>query len=210
MPSSNSSHIRHLKQGVSITGFGLEDFQSQLDMVPDIAALFTRAVDEDKIQPNSIVGELEELSTLNASNRYFTPRKDARTAKELAFHSDVDPYGNLSRLLGPMHTHIEENNVSYYERVGNTKYAITVITLMIALKVCRYISVKPASVSIGDLVELQVSFIMVPLRGNKFKATMVLRSILVLDRTYTQVKDAHYLISTDLALNFFFFFFFFF
>ena len=30
---------------------------------------------------------------------------------------------------------------------------------------------------------------MVPLRDNKFKGTMVLRSILVLDRTYTQVKD---------------------
>ena len=60
---------------------------------------------------------------------------------------------------------------------------------MIALnKVRRYISVKPASVCIGDLVELQASFIMVPLRDNNFKATMVLHSILVLDRTYTQVK----------------------
>ena len=94
-------------------------------MVPDIAALFTRAINEDKIQPNAIVGELEEFSTLNASNRYFTPRKDARTAKELAFHSDVDPYGNLSRLIGPLHMHIEENTVSYFERVGdaNAKYA---------------------------------------------------------------------------------------
>jgi len=91
-------------------------------MVPDIAALFTRAINEDKIQPNAIVGELEEFSTLNASNRYFTPRKDARTAKDLAFHTDVDPYGNLSRLLGPVHTHIEENVVTYYERLGDTKY----------------------------------------------------------------------------------------
>ncbi len=60
---------------------------------------------------------------------------------------------------------------------------------MIALnKVYRYIGVKPASVCIGDLVELQVSFIMVPIWDNNFKATMVLRSILVMDRTYTQVK----------------------
>ena len=124
MPSPTSNHVRHLKQGISITGLGLEDFQSQLNVVPDIAALFTRAINEDKIQPNAIVGELEEFSTLNASNRYFTPRKDARTAKELAFHSDVDPYGNLSRLIGPLHMHIEENTVSYYERVGdaNAKY----------------------------------------------------------------------------------------
>ena len=116
--------IRHLKQDISITGLGLEDFQGQLDVVPDIAALFTRAINEDKIQPDVIVGELEVFSTLNASNRYFTPRKDAWTEKELTFHSDVDPYGNLSRLLGNLHMHIEENNVSYYERVGDTKYAI--------------------------------------------------------------------------------------
>lgn len=123
MPSPTSNHIRHLRQGVSITGLGLEDFQSQLDVVPDIAALFTRAINEDKIQPNAIVRELEEFATLNASNRYFTPRKNARTAKELAFHCDVDPRGNLSRLLGPMHMHIEDNTVSYYERVGDAKYA---------------------------------------------------------------------------------------
>lgn len=173
MPSPTSKHIRYLKQGVTITGLGLDDFQSQLDMIPDIVALFTRAVNEDKIQPNSIIGEFEELSTLHASNRYFTPKKDAPNAKELTFHKDVDPFGNLARLLGPAHVHIEENVVSYYERVGNTKY----------------VNIKPASVSVGDLVELQVSFIMVPLRENKFKATMVLRSILVLERTFTQVRN---------------------
>ena len=51
----------------------------------------------------------------------------------------------------------------------------------------RYAMIKPASVCVGDIVELQISIIMVPIRDNKFKATMVLRSILVLDRTYTQV-----------------------
>jgi hypothetical protein len=114
MPSPTSNYIRHLKQGVSITGLGLEDFQSQLNVVPDIAALFTRAVNEDKMQPNAIVGELEEFSTLNASNRYFTPRKDAWTAKELAFQSDVDPYGNLSRLIGPINIEqIQDNEGSH-------------------------------------------------------------------------------------------------
>ena len=92
-------------------------------MIPDITALFTRAISEDRIQPNAIIGDLDEFSTLNTSNRYFTPRKDAQTAKELAFAHDVDPHGNLARLLGSAHVHIEENTVSYYERVGDAKYA---------------------------------------------------------------------------------------
>jgi len=44
-------------------------------------------------------------------------------AKELTFHHDIDPYGHLARLLGLAHVHIEENTVSYYEHVGDTKYA---------------------------------------------------------------------------------------
>jgi len=87
-------------------------------MIPDVVSLFTRAIDENKIEPNTIIGELEELPTLHASNRYFTPKKDACDAEELAFHKDVDPSGNLKRLLGPNRVHIEENVVSYYERVG--------------------------------------------------------------------------------------------
>jgi hypothetical protein len=41
---------------------------------------------------------------------------------------------------------------------------------------------------------------MVPLRDNNFKATMVLRSVLVLDRTYTQVKSRTFS-STNCALT---------
>jgi len=44
-------------------------------------------------------------------------------AKELTFHHDVNPYGHLTRLLGLSHVHIEENMVSYYECVGDKKYA---------------------------------------------------------------------------------------
>jgi len=91
---------------VSITRLGLDDIQNQLNIIPDIAALFTRAISEDKIQYNTIIGDLEEFSTLNTSNQYFTPRKDAQTVEELAFNHDIDPYGNLSRLLGSTHVHI--------------------------------------------------------------------------------------------------------
>ena len=127
MLSPSSKHVRFVKQGVTITGLGLDDFQTQLDMIPDVVSLFTRAINEDKIQPNTIIGELQELPTLQATNRYFTPKKDASEAEELNFHKDVDPFGNLSRLLGPNRVHIEENVVSYYERVGggNAKYELS-------------------------------------------------------------------------------------
>jgi len=39
--SPTSKQNRHLRQGISITGLGLDDFQDQVNMIPDIAALFT-------------------------------------------------------------------------------------------------------------------------------------------------------------------------
>jgi len=84
--SPASKQIHHLRQGISITGLGLDNFLDQVNMIPEIAALFTRAVSEDKIDPNAIIGEKDALTTLNASNRYFTSKKDAQTARELDFH----------------------------------------------------------------------------------------------------------------------------
>ncbi len=86
MISPASKQIRHLRQGVSITRLGLDDFLDQVNMIPEIAALFTRAVSEDKIDPNTIIGEQDALTTLNASNHYFTSKKDAQTVRELDFH----------------------------------------------------------------------------------------------------------------------------
>ncbi|KAF8815676.1 hypothetical protein BYT27DRAFT_7079376 [Phlegmacium glaucopus] len=40
----------------------------------------------------------------------------------------------------------------------------------------------------GDIVEIQVSFIVVPLKDNKFKMIVVLRSITLLDPYFSQVR----------------------
>lgn len=124
--SPSSKHIRYLKQGVSITGLGLDDFMTQVNTLPDIAALFTRAVNEDKIEPNTIVGQQDDITTLNASNRYFTQKKDAQMGRDVQLDRDIDPHGTLTRLLASGFVHTDENIVSYYERVksgdaGDTK-----------------------------------------------------------------------------------------
>ena len=42
----------------------------------------------------------------------------------------------------------------------------------------------------GDIVELQVSFIVVPLRDQKSRMCTILRSISLLDGEYTQASDS--------------------
>ena len=48
-------------------------------------------------------------------------------------------------------------------------------------------TVNPQIFCIGDIVEAQVSFIAAPLKNNKYKMIVVLRSIALLDPTFSQV-----------------------
>jgi len=48
-------------------------------------------------------------------------------------------------------------------------------------------AVNPQIFRVGDIVEAQVSFIAVPLKDKKYKMIVVLRSIALLNGTFSQV-----------------------
>ena len=47
---------------------------------------------------------------------------------------------------------------------------------------------NPQNFCIGDIIKAQISFIVVPLKDNKYKMIAVLRSIVLLDASFTQVR----------------------
>ena len=48
--------------------------------------------------------------------------------------------------------------------------------------------VKPVIFGVGNIVEVQASFMAAPLKQGKFKSGMVLRGITLIDSTFTQVR----------------------
>lgn len=48
----------------------------------------------------------------------------------------------------------------------------------------------------GDIVECQVTFMLVPIKGRQWKMTAVLRSITLLDASITQVRSGKSMIQT--------------
>lgn len=56
----------------------------------------------------------------------------------------------------------------------------------------------PHSFRLGDLVEIQVSFIAVPLKDDKHKMIVILRSIALLNTVYSQVTDESF---EDIHMN---------
>ena len=54
-------------------------------------------------------------------------------------------------------------------------------------------STGPQIFQLGDIVEVQVSFIAIPLRGSKWKISTILRSITLFEGKFTQVKNRAHL-----------------
>lgn len=52
----------------------------------------------------------------------------------------------------------------------------------------RFIEVDPGRFRVGDIVEIQITIIAVPIRNNKFKMITQLRSLALLDGTFTDVS----------------------
>ena len=54
----------------------------------------------------------------------------------------------------------------------------------------RFQAIGPQLIQIGDIVELQVSFIAVPIQDNKYRISTVLRSISLFNGQFSQVRHA--------------------
>jgi len=54
---------------------------------------------------------------------------------------------------------------------------------------------SPATYRVGDLVEVQTSFVVFPVKEGKFKMSLILRSIALLDHSETDVSEHIYIIS---------------
>jgi hypothetical protein len=66
-----------------------------------------------------------------------------------------------------------------------------IIIKCLLLRRSSYKTVGPQTFRIGDIVEVQMSFVGIPLKGQNFKMLSVLRSIALLDGTFSRVTRIH-------------------
>jgi hypothetical protein len=98
-----------------LTGLGSPSFQWAITSINEIYGIFQRQLPESKLQ-NWSPGTFRDYPTLELSNRYFTPKKDAPNLEHIPFHKNVDPHGILEAMAHEGYKHTEENAVSYYAR----------------------------------------------------------------------------------------------
>ncbi|KAF8874509.1 hypothetical protein CPB84DRAFT_1690100, partial [Gymnopilus junonius] len=175
--SPNSSHAQYLRQSVTLVGFQQPTFQRTIDNILEIHAHLGRSVGHNNIETCGIIGDFEGQPSIEMTNRYFTHKRQAGLAKDITFSEHVDPKGYLENAKGRNYVHIEDNAVYYYEMTTD-KFGEN-----------KFIPTKPVRVQVGDIVEAQISVILAPLRDKKYKSSMIIRSLSIIDGSYTQASQ---------------------
>ncbi|KAH6894773.1 hypothetical protein BKA70DRAFT_1375752 [Coprinopsis sp. MPI-PUGE-AT-0042] len=131
---------------------------------------FSRCVGASDLKPIAFLEQGKDGPCLDLSNRYFTPRSDDPYGSSIPMDTAIDPTG--TELF-----HGEDNEVKYFERKRSKesgKYSLEAIS--------------PIRLRVGDIVECQTTFMLVPVKGKQWKMTAVLRSITLLHASFTQVR----------------------
>ena len=183
-----------MRQTIVITGLQSSTFSKIIPTIAEIHAVFSSAVGAKRLEECQITTSYRGMSALELSNHYFTSHIKMAEGSELVLSTDIDPYGYLAHAAGMTLCYTKENAVLYFERQGsndnNYKFSSSYHeeNYHSHTSQCRYKPVKPVIFGVGDIVEIQASFMTVTLKQGKFKTMMVLRGITLIDGTFTQVQ----------------------
>ncbi|KAH9829028.1 uncharacterized protein C8Q71DRAFT_863579 [Rhodofomes roseus] len=164
--------VVHTEQYVRIGGLADPLFDQGAVAVLAIHQFLESRLGSGSLQDMDVKQEQGHI-VLDFHNRYLTPRSEAAVTSIIPFPNDYDPRHILqSRVTDEVFT--TNNAVQFYERVkldgsSRSKY--------------QFKKSHPTALSVGQLVEIQTSFAVVPRGKKKYMLINKLRSICVLDQS---------------------------
>ena len=109
---------KFLRQSVSLTGLGTPTFDASMQGMLDVYAFFSSHVTCDSMKSCKNCHNYGDNTTIELSNRYFSPVRKMATENCVPFSKDVDPYGILGCLESANNAHCDVNVVEYYNHVA--------------------------------------------------------------------------------------------
>ncbi|KAF8236765.1 hypothetical protein L208DRAFT_1250718 [Tricholoma matsutake] len=186
MAKPRSYRYKYLHQSITLTGLGSPTFSSALSAVKTIYDCFDRQFEEHTLDPwteSEVADGIPE--SIDLSNRYFTPATEAGGMKDTPFLPGIDPKGILQsmgqgdRTLSFVHT--KDNQVHYFSTCRLNEGAR------------KYENCEPQMFWAGDIVQAQVSFVAIPVKGGKCKLLSMLCSLALLEGQFASVSNfVHY------------------
>ncbi|KAF8237739.1 hypothetical protein L208DRAFT_1245591, partial [Tricholoma matsutake] len=167
MLSMHPSKYHFLQRSITVSGLDTLFFNNTVLAMNEIYGVFNHAFMQGALgpwNPTETDGPLIE-----ASNWYFTLSRPGLHLESVPFQENIDPTSVLAKMLalsGACCVHTKYNEVEYF--------------------LCRFEVCQPQSFRKEDIVELQLSFVIValkedPQKGGKCKLLVVLQSMALLD-----------------------------
>ncbi|KAG6867565.1 hypothetical protein C0993_001120 [Termitomyces sp. T159_Od127] len=139
--------------------------------------MFNRSFVEGQLQEWG-TGDIDK-KTIDIANRYMTKIDKVQPgAVHIPFDQHMDPKGALESMTKSGFIRTEDNVVNYMAKkmVGDKT---------------RIEQMAPYAFRIGDIVEAEMSFVVIPLKGQTFKMLAVLRSLIHLDGSFRQRNNTN-------------------
>ena len=113
--------MHYLRQGITLVGYGTTTFNKAILSAQEIYGMFERNVPEASLESWAPTASTTQSSAFKfeASNRYFTSKRDAPDMESIPISPLIDPRGILESLKNDEFLHGEENQVYYYQVCEN-------------------------------------------------------------------------------------------
>lgn len=102
-----------MRQSVTITGLGNENFKANITKITAIENLFNREFRDNSLSDWS-PSTFKHMAAIDISNRIFTKTYGAPDSHPEEIHPSIDPTGRLKKLAGQEYIHTIDNKVEYY------------------------------------------------------------------------------------------------
>ncbi|PPQ74297.1 hypothetical protein CVT24_001333 [Panaeolus cyanescens] len=175
----NPSKAYFFRQAVTIAIVDDTVCDRVLEQIGRVQNIFKRQYGDNLIDScgfaTTVTGPVS-YNTFDISNRLFKKKSDANGEPQRMLGSSVDPDGTIQtagNASGLVHT--ADNEVFYFERKKD------------AVKgQYKFVTAEPTIFQIGDIVEVQLSFVALPLHQRKRRLSLLLRSIGLMDAKYSK------------------------
>ncbi|KAF8229314.1 hypothetical protein L208DRAFT_1287270 [Tricholoma matsutake] len=159
--------FKYLRQNVVLTGLRSATFSSALDAAQAIYRYFDQQFPKGLLDSwSSVQSGSSGIDSMDLSNHFLTLLKDTRGLESIPFHKGFDLHSILCELAKGDHIHTEDNYVEYFSMRKDRlqRWTQTVI---------------------GDIVQAQLLFVVIPVKGGRRKMLTTLRSLALLDVVFT-------------------------
>ncbi|KAJ7767246.1 hypothetical protein B0H16DRAFT_354193 [Mycena metata] len=171
--SCSPAKAQYLSQQIEIRGAGSQTFIAAMAKLQAVADRFDQQLAGVEVAPFSD-GVGDSNYTFVASNRVFTLKSDVPTEQDNFFQDGVDSAGLLHKLKRKDFIHAPDNIVKYYRKHTPSGVGMA------------YLQFYPGGFQVGDIVELQVSFVAVSSFRGKVKITTRLQAVTLLHSKWTE------------------------